>query len=306
MSSVVETISAPLANRAEDPYAIGYRDIYETSPTGERIHRRIALTMENFLHPEDGDFFMAGQQHDEIRRYLSSVFDARLAPDEHALVLADVNVYWDEPGFGHHGPDVTVIFGLPAKPKNLRSYFVEENDGRRPRVVVEVTSPSTRSGDLTDKFNDYHALGIPFYVLVDRADFEDPWTVTVYQRTAHRYFPGVRDEAGRVWLEPLSVWLEARSDRVVCYDDVTQEELGNYAEVRQALQLETQRADAERVRAESERERADAELQRADAERERADAERERADAERERADAALKRIAEMEAELARLRGQSN
>ena len=45
--------------------------------------------------------------------YLKAVFDARLAGDPEALVLADCRVDWNLPGVRPLGPDIAVFLGVP-------------------------------------------------------------------------------------------------------------------------------------------------------------------------------------------------
>jgi Uma2 family endonuclease len=278
---------------ADDPFHIGWRDVHETMPGGERVRRQVPLTLEDFLHPKEGDHFVESSLHDEIRRYLAGVFDSRIADIAKSKVISDVGVYWDDPHYGHHCPDIAVIFDV--KFRNFSSFNVAEQ-GTRPRLIVELTSPSTRSVDLVDKFEDYHAVGVQYYVTIDRVNPDDPWQLTGYVRTPRQYRPMIlKDERGRLWLEPLNLWLAVDGDRVLCYDDLSDEPLGDYRQVVQALDLSSQQAETERLRAETER-------QRAEAEQARAQAEQTRADAERTRADAAEAKARELEAELARLR----
>ncbi len=59
------------------------------------------------------------------------------------------------------------------------------------------------------------------------------------------YQPLPPNEHGRLWLEPVRLWLGTIADEIVCYDEAGQP-LGNYAELRAALEAETQaRAEAE-------------------------------------------------------------
>jgi colicin import membrane protein len=258
--------------KADDPFRIGWRDVHDTLPDGKTILRQEPLTLEDFLHPKAGDHFVESSLHDVIRRYLADVFMSRVAEIPRADVLSDVAIYWDDPDYGHNCPDVAVIFDVRfPKPE---SFDVAEQ-GTRPRLILELTSPSTRKVDLGKKLTTYHGVGVTFYIVIDRADSGEPWTLTGYQWTPSQYRPMLgRDEKGRIWLESVNLWIAVEGDRVLCYDDESDEPLGDYTQVSQALDRERQRADSEHDRAE----------------------------AERTRADAAERRIREMEAELARLR----
>ena len=87
---------------------------------------------------------------------------------EGLLVLTGVNVYE-----GNHAkfiPDVVVIDPANA----VRGGMGVDPDGLV--LVVEVTSPSTRSTDLVDKRDQYEAWGVP-YLLVDRKFTPHRYTV---------------------------------------------------------------------------------------------------------------------------------
>jgi Uma2 family endonuclease len=280
----------------EATYRYGWRDILHKCPDGSIVVDRIPLTEEDVLHPQEGDKIMHTDVHDVDCHYLVGVSRARIANDPKAVAFHDVCIDWDDPALRHHSPDVSVIFGL----RERRSYygrFHVAREGVRPRVLIEVVSPDSRDLDLVKKFKAYHEAQVPYYVIVDRERPEGPPRILAYVRTPREYVPLPPDKDGRVWLEPLGIWLGTRDNRVVCYDGATGEELGDYAAVTQALATAKARIAAETARAE--------------AERVKAEAERVRAEAERVRAEAAEARIAEevqarssLEARLRELEGR--
>jgi hypothetical protein len=156
----------------------------------------------------------------------------------------------------HHSPDVSVIFGV-RDPGKFRSMFYVAEEGVRPTVLIEVVSPSTRNLDLEDKVLAYHETEVPYYVIVDRARPEGPPRILAYRRAPRSYVPLPEDDQGRVWIEPLGLWIGTRDNRVVCYD-ADNNELGDYAAVALALAAERQRAETEKARAETEKARAEA------------------------------------------------
>ena len=48
-------------------------------------------------------------------------------------------------------------------------------------MIVEVVSPRTRKVDVVDKFEIFHELAIPHYIILDRKRWEDPWDLRGYQ-----------------------------------------------------------------------------------------------------------------------------
>ena len=281
MSTIIETAPSAAPPPRDDRHRIGWRDTCETLPNGEKVFRQIPLTVEDFLHPQDGDHFVESDLHDLIRTYLANIFRDRLADVPRARVISDVGVYWDDVDYGHLCPDIAVIFDV--KVPAFDSFYVAEQE-TRPRLILELTSPSTRHIDLGKKFEQYHAVGIPYYIVVDREKASEPWTLTGYERKPRRYRKLPLDERGWLWLEPVGVWLAVEGNAIGCYDRAGKR-LGDLTATRKF-------AEQEHERAEMERERAEAALK--------------RAEGERERADAAEAKARELEAELARLRGPAS
>lgn len=279
------TPTAPTATPppTADPFAIGWRDVKRQLPDGRTIIEQVPLTLEDALHPQEGDTILQNTVHNRDWRYLQDVFERRLAGDAHAVVLGDCKVLWED-GI-HHSPDLAVILGVRVV-QPYYSQFDVAAEGVRPRLIVEVVSPTTRSNDIREKFEEYHRYRVPLYVVVDREHEDDPPRLVGYQRTPRRYLPLPPEEDGRLWLEPVNLYLGVRGDRVVCYDGDTGVELGNYTAVSEALAAEQQRAEAEHQRAETERQRADTAAA--------------LVVTERQRAEAAEARLRELEAELAR------
>jgi Uma2 family endonuclease len=273
---------------AADPYAIGWRDIIEQLPDGTTVRKQVPLTLEDALHPQEGDTIVENSAHNRNCRHLQNVFERRFAHDRTVLILGDCKVLWDD-GV-HHSPDVAVIRGV-SEVRDDYSQFDVAAEGARPLLIVEVVSPNTRANDVETKLAAYHHYRVSYYVIVDQEDEDAPLRLLGYERTPRRYRPIPLEDDGRLWLEPLGVYLGVRDNRVVVYDGATDQELGDYTAVSEALEGEQARADAEQ-------QRADVEQQRADAEKERADAEKQRAEAEKERADVAEARIRQLEAEL--------
>jgi Uma2 family endonuclease len=287
--SIINPSSASLDLPAADPYYYGFRDEPVLQPDGTYQIERIALTLEDHLHPHEGDCFMEGSLHDLIRGYLRDVFRMQVEDDPTALVLSDTAIYWDDPELRHHSPDIGVIFGIRKPRVEWRSFHVAE-EGVRPSLFVEVVTPRYRENDTVKKMDQYHRARVPTYVIIDRERDDDPWVLRPYQWGRRRYVPIPLDERGRLWLPAVDLWLAVQGQQVFCYQDQCEEPLGDYTAV--ARRLAKMQAVAE------------AEMQRAQAAESRAEAERARADAEAAARLAAEARLRDLEAEMARLRAQ--
>jgi colicin import membrane protein len=303
MSTVIHPAPGPAVPPDPDPFRYGWRYRTETRPDGTRAVRQVPLTLEDVLHPQLGDVIVENSDHKKNCGYLEYVLRWRLARDPSALVLADCGVYWDVPGLGHHSPDVSVIFGVRERRERWSSFDVAEQ-GVRPTLLIELTSPATRNLDLVDKVRDYHRAAVPHYVIVDEEREGEPLRVLGYRYTPEGYVAVALDGQGRMPLEGLGLLLGVRGSRVVLFDAASGEEVGDYDSVCRALEAEALARRAAEGQAAAERDRAQAEALARRAAEGQAAAERGRAQAEALARRAAEQRLRELEAEMRRLRGE--
>jgi Uma2 family endonuclease len=185
----------------------------------------------------------------------------------------------------HVSPDVFVVFGVP---NHLRLNYLVWQEGKGPEVVIELTSSSTRTEDIEEKFVLYRdTLKVREYLLFDpQVDFLHP-PLQGYRLVDGEY---VRIElvAGRLPSEVLGLHLEQVGSEVRLYDPETK-----------TLLPTPEEETAARRQAETERDRAKAIGQQAEAERDRADFIRRQAETERDQANYAR---GQAEAEIERLR----
>jgi colicin import membrane protein len=307
--STVSTTRPPRSPSDEpDPFRYGWRFVRITRPDGTEELDQVPLTLEDVLHPEEGDFIVQTDAHDDERAYLKSVFKAQLKKDRTAAVLSDCRVDWCVPGVRPLGPDVAVFFGVSRR-IDWSTFDVDE-EGARPALVIEITSPDTRKNDVGIKVDYYHRAGVPQYVIAD-VTFEDEEERRVelieYRHGPRSYRRFKPNKQGRIWLSAVNLWLGLTRDplagytRVACFDPETGEEVGDYTVVSQALAAETTaRAQAEKARAKAEKARARAEKQAAAEAEARTKAEQHAA-AEAEARTKAEARIRELEAAVKRL-----
>jgi len=248
----METVAIPTNSNGEvsdkkDRYPYGWRYVRFQNPNGEEKWERVPLTLEDILHPQVGDFRMHSEEHERFCAYLYNVFTARLASIADAVVLHDVRVAWDHPDLAPHGPDIAVIFNVRRR-RNWRTFKVAE-EGTKPSLILEVTSPKTRLTDLEDKVEEYAQAGVPLYVIVDIVERRERVMrrLVGYQLTEADYVPLAKNEQGWLWLEPVGVWLGLRGKNLACYD-----EAGNliedYTGVTQARAEAEERADEAEAR----------------------------------------------------------
>jgi Uma2 family endonuclease len=270
------------------PFRYGWRYVTRKRPDGSEEHVEVPLTLEDVLHPQEGDVIPENTQQERDHRYLHDVLERHYANDPHVLTLSDCLVAWGVRGLRSHSPDITVIEGVPTKEGQWGTYRIAR-DGGRPLLVIEIVSPDTRSNDVDIKPRHYYRAGIPLYVIVDQEREEGPRSLIGYERRANGYVELPPGADGRLTLAPVGIRLGLRDGRVVCWDAESDEELGDYVGVCHRLEQEiAAREKAERQAKQAEkRQKAEAKARRA---------------AQRE-AKEARDRVRELEEQLRRLRG---
>ena len=267
------------ARRAQNLYRYGYRYVRVIRPDGTEDLDQVPLTEEDVLHPKAGDFIVQTAAQDEDRIYLKQVFGIQLE-DKPEAVLSDQGVDWNIPGVRPLAPDIAVFFNV--KRRDDWETFNVMAEGAIPALVVEVTSSSTRKNDLGIKVDYYHRAKVPRYLIADAIGRGAKRRVKLigHQYARSGYRPISPGQHGRIYLEPVRLWIGITRDpvrgyeRLACYDSETGAALGDYAAMVKDRNLARALAeDQSHARAEAEA-RAHAEHLRAEAEaRARAEAE---------------------------------
>ncbi len=268
-----------------NPFRYGWRTVHRVGPDGQEVWEDVPLTLEDVLHPQEGDTIPERPIQEQERGYLSNAFRVRLPRAAGNLVLSDCLVNWGVPGIRNHSPDVSVFTGLKQLPPESIGIFDLVASGGRCRLAIEIVSPDTRTNDVVHKFAEYHRAGVPLYVIIDQEREGGPRRLRGYQRGPSSYVPIPLDAQGRLPLPFLGLSLGMRDNRVVCYDTQTGEEIGDYIQVTEARQV----AEAQARREAEAREAAEAQARH-----------------EAEARQAAETRLQELEAELRRLRGEES
>ncbi len=211
--------------------------------------------------------------------------------------MSDIRIAWDVPVLRPHSPDVMVIPGI-TKWDNWSTFDVVQ-EGRRPALSIEITSPETREIDLVRKVEHYARAGVAQYVIVDYLTREEPLRLRLldYRLMGERYVLHPPDEHGRVYLEIARLWLGVADNHVVCYNE-RGEVMGNYTammELAEAAQAQARREAEARAAAEERARLAEAQARREAEARAAAEAQARR-EAEARAAEAAARAAAEEQA----------
>jgi len=221
----VSTVSKHPARRSvptpaeSDPNCYGWRFARVTKPDGTEAIEQVPLTLEDVLHPEEGYNILHTKPHGVDLTYLNDVFNARLEHDPTAVVLWDVGVNWNLPGVKPLCPDISVFLG--ARRQAGFTIFDVAKEGARPAMVVEVTSPSTRTIDLGAKVDYYYRAKVPLYVIADVLNDggkDRRIKLIGYERTPRRYKRVKPNDRDWIWLDPLRLWLGVKHDPVLGYN----------------------------------------------------------------------------------------
>jgi len=244
-----------------DPFRYGWRYVAREQTDGTTTYEQIPLTLEDVLHPRKEDYTRPDEEHTAWCNYLRTAFKYRLEHNPAVVVFKDMLFKWGMPGLKGHGPDIAVVFGV--RPGRRESFDVAA-EGARPTLIVEITSPGTGNLDRQTKLEEYHLVGIPLYIIIDRQTVRRKRTLRLlgYRHTPAGYESIMPNERGWLWLEPVRTWLGIAGDRPVCYSEAG-EPIGDYnqsAVELSAAQARAEAAAAARIAAEQRAEVAEARL----------------------------------------------
>jgi Uma2 family endonuclease len=223
-----------------DPFRFGWRYVQQIGPDGSKRSVQVPLSLDDVLHPREGDEIPENSQQERDRRYLATVLEWRLAGNPHALVLSDCLINWGVRGLGNHSPDISVFEGVRDVNRQWGT-FVVATEGARPVMLIEIVSPDAhdkraRDNDVVKKVREYYRAGMPLYVLVDQEREDGPRQLVGYRRGVRKYAHLPLDDQGRLPLEPVRLLMGLRDEKVVCWDADTGEEIQNFTAMAQARQ----------------------------------------------------------------------
>ena len=203
---------------ATDRWRYGERHAPRVRSDGEIYYQRLPLRKLDLLFPQEGDRPVLTDDHSRDCYYLFGVLDVQARRHRRRRVFTDHRVDFQVPGIPPLGPDVLVLDNIGEWDGALGTLPVRTM-GSSPLLGMEVTSKDSRPYDLRVKPGLYSQCGVQCYAIVDRlAKRGREIRVLAYQAGPDGYLPISPNETGRVWLEPVGLWLGIEDRRATLYD----------------------------------------------------------------------------------------
>ncbi len=230
-------IGIPIAHRVprdtpeDDPFYYGIRTRIEHDENGNAMFIEVPLSLEDFLNPQEGDYFMQGGLHGINVTKLTSIFRYRYRHIPTVHVCSDKKMLWGIKGLSEPAPDVAIIPNVLNEQDPYESSFDVQAEGTRPSFVMEVVSPRYRKTDLEDKVDSYERAGVEEYFLLnsylDRKTGKIVYVVIGYRLQGKQYVRIQPDEDGLLYSATTDVLIgvNEQGDRFFVLDGQTREEL---------------------------------------------------------------------------------
>ena len=210
----------------------------------------LAMRVESDSYPTtDPKYMSESELHRLLRTALIETLQAYYLDEPLVHVTGDLLLFYEEGNRRKHlAPDVFVAFGVG---KHLRDNYLMWREAA-PRVVVELTSPSTCDDDIGGKFALYRdVLKVKEYFLFDPTGglLTPPMQGWRLARGAYR---PIREVAGRLPSRELGLHLEREGNRVYLWNPSSGERLLSPTEqadlAREEAELAREEAEAENTR----------------------------------------------------------
>lgn len=174
--------------------------------------------------------------------------DFAKTPD--TVIYDDLIFVWTHPDVRNYAPDIAIVANVQNREAD-RGQFVVAEEGTCPSVIIEVVSPSTRSGERFDKVRDYTVVGVQEYVYIDHWERKGQtiWEINGYQRIGNQYLPIVPDVGGALYLQTLNLRIGVDDGQVWLEDGNTGQDLMTNLETQRALQAAENQAKLAEERA---------------------------------------------------------
>jgi len=187
--------------------------------------------------------------HRDQMVYLLNALKEYFRGDPQVYVTGNIFLYYrdDTKARQSVSPDIFVVRGVKKKTRRIYNLDVEH---KAPEVVIELTSPNTKTEDLGTKRFIYASLGVKEYFLFDPFSEAIRPALRGFRLEEGEYVPMV---GARFTSEVLGLHLVVEDDRLRLYDRNTDERLRTYEESEAARRLaEAKTAQETRARQKAE------------------------------------------------------
>ena len=196
------------------PEPIGVRYV-PPDPAGEAGPVLVVpLYATDLIHPEEGDQVMNTALHVLLTDYLYAALLALTQSRPDVRVCSDRRVDFQVAGLQPLGPDVFVVVAATRPDDPSQATFRVRASGGVPLLAVEVLSDSTRTTDTGSKVGLYHRAGVRYHLMIDRLD-DGTCRIDALTWADEGYSPLEPATDGTFWLPELGGGLRAAGDRVL-------------------------------------------------------------------------------------------
>ena len=216
-----------------------------------------AWTRADVFYPErDGKPMGETDVHITVLLYLRQALRFLFRRDERVYVAADMLFYYEEGNPTEvKVPDVFVVKGIPKHDRRIYKLWEE---GAAPCTIFEITSRSTRLEDIGTKRALYEMLGVHEYFLFDPlAEYLRP-QLQGFRLVKGGYQPMVQSADGTLTSEELGVILQPAGALLRLVDSSTGEPIPTLDEAAVKADEALERAITLTLQAEAETQRAEA------------------------------------------------
>jgi colicin import membrane protein len=218
MSTATTDFTPPPAPPPDpDPFRYGWRIVVDK--INERT-LKVPLTLEDVLHPQEGDFIVNSDIHHLIVAYLRGGLRLEFDGRKGWVVLGDTRVDWQSRYGWVHGPDLALFSGFKGGWTEHDGTFFVKRTKSKSELVMEVTSSTTRGNDYGLKLREYFLVGVPRYIIIDVPDSKDRGAIQLfgYKAGKTQFEPWAPDDKGRLFLGVADLWLSCAGMEVFLED----------------------------------------------------------------------------------------
>jgi colicin import membrane protein len=249
LTTSLQEQNAPSQSRALD-WSLGWRYERVRRADGREEDVRIPLTPAEALHPQEGYIMPVRTLHDRLTDDLSDMLRPHCERQADVAVFHDLVFVWDHPDIGNYAPDIAVVPNVRDRAAD-RGTFVVAEEGTRPSLIIEITSPTTRATDRVQKVKDYALVGVQEYIYIDHTmrRGKEIWEIAGFRLDGDYYLPMLPDEDGAYFCETIGLRIGLEEGRVWLEDANTGQDLLTNQQVRDALEAEAEARKAAEARA---------------------------------------------------------